>query len=47
MSVYIINGRTPRRKYTLGNFLLDFFLTAITGGIWLGWIFVREVFFNR
>jgi len=30
-------------NYGLGNFLIDIGLTAITGGLWLIWIFVREM----
>jgi hypothetical protein len=32
-----------RKKYKLRNFALDCFLTAITGGFWLIWVFVREM----
>lgn len=32
-----------RRKYGLGSFLLDVILTLVTGGLWLIWIFVREM----
>lgn len=31
------------RHYGMGNFLLDVLLVAITGGLWLIWIFVREM----
>ena len=31
------------RKYGLGNFLMDVILTCLTGGLWLIWIFVREM----
>lgn len=31
------------RKYGVMNFILDAFLTIITGGLWLIWIFVREI----
>ena len=31
------------RKYTMGQFLRDFLLTIFTGGIWLIYIFVREM----
>lgn|GEM_PF-1579793 len=31
------------KKYGFGSFLLDAILTLITGGIWLIWIFVREM----
>lgn len=32
-----------RGKYTLGNFIFDVVLTLITSGLWLIWIFVREM----
>lgn len=32
-----------RNKYGLGKFLLDVILTVLTGGLWLIWIFVREM----
>lgn len=32
-----------RRKYTFVSFLFDLFMIAITGGLWLIWIFVREM----
>ena len=31
------------RRYGLGQFLLDIILTGLTGGLWLIWIFVREM----
>lgn len=31
------------RRYGLFNFLLDVTLTALTGGFWLIWIFIREM----
>ncbi|WKW86861.1 hypothetical protein SEA_CONLEY_75 [Gordonia phage Conley] len=31
------------RKYGLGNFILDVLLTFLTGGLWLIWIFCREM----
>ena len=31
------------KKYGLGKFLLDVILTLITGGLWLIWIFFREI----
>jgi hypothetical protein len=30
-------------RYGFGKFLLDVILTLITGGLWLIWIFVREI----
>ena len=31
------------RKYGFWNFIGDAILTLLTGGIWLIWIFVREM----
>lgn len=32
-----------RRKYNLINFAWDILLTVLTGGLWLVWIFIREM----
>ena len=32
-----------RTRYGLINFLFDIIMTGITGGLWLIWIFVREM----
>ncbi|MGY2704071.1 hypothetical protein ACVW2K_003655 [Nocardioides sp. HB32] len=32
-----------RRNYGIGSFALDVILVLITGGLWLIWIFVREM----
>ena len=32
-----------RQKYGIVNFAIDALLTMITGGLWLIWIFVREM----
>ena len=32
-----------KRKYGFLNFLFDAVLTILTGGLWLIWIFVREL----
>lgn len=32
-----------RRRYGFFHFLWDIFMTCITGGLWLIWIFVREM----
>lgn len=32
-----------RKRYGLINFLFDILMLVITGGIWLIWIFVREM----
>ena len=34
---------SQKKPYGLGRFLLDLFLIAITGGLWLIWVFVREM----
>lgn len=33
----------PQRRYGPGKFLLDCFMTFFTGGLWLIWIFIREM----
>ena len=32
-----------KKHYGLWNFLVDIVLTVLTGGLWLIWIFVREM----
>lgn len=32
-----------RKRYGFGKFILDAFLTILTGGLWLIWIFCREL----
>lgn len=32
-----------RRRYGFFSFLFDVLLTVITGGLWLIWVFVREM----
>lgn len=34
---------STRKKYSLFNFVVDLLMTFITGGLWLIWIFVREM----
>lgn len=36
-----MSRKAPR--YGLGKFLFDVILTLVTGGLWLIWIFVREI----
>jgi hypothetical protein len=31
------------KRYGLGSFIFDCILVIITGGLWLIWIFVREM----
>jgi hypothetical protein len=33
----------PRRKYGFWKFMGDIFMVLLTGGLWLIWIFVREM----
>lgn len=42
MDIYL-GYRPPRRKYGFGQFVLDVTMTLVTGGIWLIWIFCREM----
>lgn len=32
-----------RRRYGVINFIFDAVLTVISGGLWLIWVFVREM----
>jgi len=32
-----------KKKYGLGAFLFDIIMVIVTGGLWLIWIFVREM----
>ena len=36
-------GFQMRRKYGFWAFMFDIIMTAVTGGLWLIWIFVREM----
>lgn len=38
-----INMSKNKKNYGLMNFIIDAVLTVITSGIWLIWIFVREM----
>lgn len=40
VNVTVIN---KRKRYGFWNFFWDVFLTILTGGLWLIWIFVREM----
>lgn len=40
-------ARTARRRYNIINFLIDIILACLTGGLWLIWIFVREMRYLR
>ena len=31
------------KKYGIGSFIFDVVLTLLTGGLWLIWVFVREM----
>lgn len=39
--IYIVTS--PSRSYGCLNFAFDIFMCLITGGLWLIWIFVREM----
>lgn len=34
---------SKKRQYGMGNFLIDILMSVLTGGIWLIWIFCREM----
>jgi hypothetical protein len=34
---------TARKKYGFFSFVFDCILTLVTGGLWLIWVFVREM----
>lgn len=38
---YEEGGATMKKKYGLGGFLLDCFLTVITGGLWLVYLLIK------
>lgn len=38
---------TTKKQYGVGKFIIDALLTMLTGGLWLIWIFVREMRRNR
>lgn len=40
---YTITVSSNRRKYGLFHFLFDLFMVFITYGLWLIWIFIREM----
>lgn len=31
------------KRYTFGSFIFDLIMTALSGGLWLIWIFIREM----
>lgn len=42
-NVYVGPDRRARKSYGFFGFLFDLIMIAITGGLWLVWIFVREM----
>lgn len=36
-----MNTHRPRKRYGFLNLLFDFFMTVITGGLWLIWVAVK------
>lgn len=41
--IYVETQRPQRRRYGCMGFIFDLFMIGITGGLWLLWIFVREM----
>lgn len=41
--VYVPHSRCNTRRYGCFGFLFDCFMTIVTGGFWLIWVFVREM----
>lgn len=41
--VYVQTNNSPRRRYGCMSFFFDLVMITITGGLWLIWIFVREM----
>jgi hypothetical protein len=39
----ILKGGINMRHYGFWSFIGDILMTALTGGLWLIWIFVREM----
>lgn len=42
MDVLVVKD-TRRKPYGFFHFLFDIFMIAVTGGLWIIWIFVREM----
>lgn len=38
-----IQSRSRRRRYGFWKFMFDCVMTLLTGGLWLIWVFVREM----
>jgi len=38
-----MKGITMKKQYKFRHFILDLLLTMFTGGLWLIWIFIREM----
>jgi hypothetical protein len=43
MRVTSCDGYTVYKKYGFWNFIGDCFMSLATGGLWVIWIFVREM----
>lgn len=41
--IYVEHTRPQREPYGFWGFAGDLFMTFVTGGLWLIWIFVREM----
>lgn len=40
---YFYISQPPRKSYGFWAFIGDVFMTCITAGLWLIWVFVREM----
>jgi len=43
MDRYIFVSSRPVRRYGFFSFIFDLFMICITAGLWLIWIFIREM----
>lgn len=43
MTPYYRKDTIMSKKYGFWNFVLDVFMTCLTAGFWIIWIFVREM----
>ena len=43
MKMYYEDNFYYRRSYGFFHFIWDIFMVVITGGLWLIWIFIREM----
>lgn len=43
MPVFVVNAEKTKKGYGCLSFLGDIFMCCLTGGLWLIWIFCREM----